>query len=114
MATVQENLFSDRVMSPAEAAYVAGIVDGEGTITLSLHGRASRRRSHYVLPRVIVVNSSTGMIDALIRMTGNGMVESCPARIGGVVESRKPVQRWVLSPNQIRHILPQIEPYLFA
>lgn len=105
-----ENRVSTKEMSVAEAAYVAAFLDGEGTITLLLHGHDStcRRRGKTVVPQVTAANTNLRLLEALVEKTGNG-------RISGSSETRvdrKPLYRWELSPNQIRQVLPQVEPYL--
>lgn len=100
------NVVSNRVMSDVEAAYIAGLIDGEGTISLRARVH-NRKRSHCFFPIVCMSSTTECLIDAVLRMTGNGGVQKVDG--GGKVRTQ---YKWSLSPNQIRHVLPQIVPYL--
>ncbi len=104
--TKTENQFSPKRMTRAEAAYVAGVIDGEGTIGL----RAKHRRggkSHQFNPALRVSNTSLSLLEALIRMTGNGQIFADRRGTG-----QRACYDWALSANQIRHVLPQVAPHL--
>lgn len=49
-------------LSPTEAAYVAGILDGEGSISL-VRSFASRTRGRYVYPVVRIANTDLLLLE---------------------------------------------------
>jgi hypothetical protein len=107
--TASQNIRSDKQLSPTEAAYVAGFVDGEGTISICRSQRKLNRAGHRYLPLFVVSNSDREGLERVRAMCGNG-------RIVGNYHKLKPTHRTVytlrFSPNQIRHLLPQLRPYL--
>lgn len=105
---LEKNQFSDKTMSVAEAAYVAAFIDGEGTIALALHRHGGERRSATVIPIVTAANTRLELLRALVQKTGNGRIDS----LGDNRTDRKVCYKWCLSANQIRNVLPQVEPYL--
>ena len=56
-------------MTTSEAAYVAGIVDGEGTINIA-EGWCARKRGNSYHPRLSVGSTSKKLVDCLIRVFG--------------------------------------------
>lgn len=104
---VQANQFSDKLLTATEAAYLAGIFDGEGSVYLVAR-KAPNRRSHLFVAEMTVAGSSMALMNWLANTTGNGRiyVSQKPE------ENHKQVYSWQLAPRQIRHILPQIAPYL--
>jgi hypothetical protein len=50
-------------LTPTEIAYIAGLVDGEGCITLTAHNRKSGK--NYITPHIQIVNTYKGVIDWL-------------------------------------------------
>lgn len=104
---------SDRVMSPTEAAYVAGFVDGEGCLTI---GRAKRSLKHNRagFSYEALMNISNTNLRALYRivdMCGNGKIQVQDKRTN---PDHAPLFRIVFSSNQIRRVLPQLRQFLFV
>jgi hypothetical protein len=103
---IDGNVFSQKKMDVAEAAYVAAMIDGEGTISMTPR-KGKGRMSHHFAVVVRVANTDLGVMRALVEMAGNGrIVDQCNAA------RAKMCYRWELSPNQVRHVLPQVIPYL--
>lgn len=102
---------SDKRLTAHEAAYLAGFVDGEGCLTI---GRARRKESRAGFSYEALMNVSGTELEALRQiavMCGNGKVQVQDKRSS---EKHKPLYRIVFSANQIRHLLPQIRPYLLV
>jgi len=59
------------VLSPEIAAYIAGLVDGEGTITLSR--RHANERRHVVLS---IANSELPLLRYVLKQVGTGKITS--------------------------------------
>ena len=95
-----------RNMSEAESAWLAGIIDGEGTIGIWSNGKSSRRTNY--VAHLQVGNTNTQMLLRIVEFTGCGTINSGKARR----ENHKQLYKWRVNPMQIRGILPQIEPYL--
>ena len=102
-----ENQFSDKRLTVEEAAYLAGLFDGEGSLYLVAR-KGTRRRSHHFHPEMTVANTDLALIEWVRDATGNG----------GIWLNKKPGSNhkqgyvWLLMPTQIRHVLPQLLPYL--
>lgn len=88
-------------------AYLAGLIDGEGTITITRHTQQNRRTYQYK-PFVWVVNTDKKMIEFVVEnFVGKGRMRV--ARRG----VRKPIYLWrVMSLDNIKHILEGCLPFL--
>lgn len=101
-------------LTPTEWAYLAGIVDGEGTITIL---RVSKRRgqTHILQPKIDVTNTSERLLRWLgekVDMRVNGRTK--PLKSGDITFKRPPavcydIQIWGY---RVYHVLTGIEPYL--
>lgn len=103
------NLRSDRVMSPTEAAYFAGFVDGEGTIGVYRARRKENRLGYRYQPALSIASTSYPALETLQRMCGNGRITQ---QTKPPVDHHKTGYRLQFSSNQIRLILPQLLPFL--
>ncbi len=106
------NFHSTKVMSVSEAAYVAGFVDGEGTIGIIRETRKEALAGFRYTAYISIANTDLKVLEAVREMMGNGRV------VGGYQKAAKPHYKmgWklTLSPNQIRHIIIQLMPYLIV
>lgn len=92
-----------RELSATEAAYVAGIIDGEGTITLTRTHRAEGRR-----PIVSIASTELPLLQYIRSIIGAG-------RITGKMTARShhsPSFAYVISSRQALALLGQISGYL--
>jgi len=97
-----------RRMSPCEAAWVAGIVDGEGTVTIRTKPYPGGKR--YQVASLSVCNTDTGLLARLVECTGIG-------RVGMNVRAnhrRKEIWRWQTDQRQAAAVLEQLLPWLTA
>ena len=103
------NVFSDKVMTPTEASYLAAFIDGEGTISLYKTRRKENRSGYRLQPNLSVANTDLPALEAIQAMCGNGRIVQTtnPSK-----PHHKPGYILKMSPNQIRHVLPQVRPYL--
>lgn len=91
-------------LSVSQAAYIAGILDGEGS--LSINRRAKRGNSGFDhCPDVRIEMSSRKVIDFLAS-TGFGSTCSRPPR------THKPMHLWWLRRPEIAELLEQVVPYM--
>ncbi len=95
-------------LTPTCASYIAGFVDGEGTITLVKTRRPRNTLGFQFQPTFTIPNSDLSVILSIRHDLGNGRIE--------MREDANPKHRTVYSlrftPRQIRLILPQLLPYL--
>lgn len=92
-------------LSETDAAWLAGFVDGEGTIASARGGRGGR----YITWKLSVPNTHYGSLQHCLDVTNVG---SITPRMG-IGDNRKPIWHWqVFSQANIASILRQILPYL--
>ena len=91
-------------MNDTERAYIAGIIDGEGS--LMVYPFKSKDGYTIYQARLTVGNTKKELIDYLEKTTGIGRVRVSHTPRG------KPFYYWALHGNNIRKFLPGILPYL--
>lgn len=91
-------------MLVTEAAYVAGIVDGEGSIMVN---RTSALDDNGFQARLSIANCSLALMQAVVRMTGTGSVVGRRVR-----EGRRTAYQWVCPAPEVRRVLENILPFL--
>lgn len=106
---MNRTVVSDKRLQLVEAAYVAGFFDGEGTLTIARESRKGNRSGVRYFACMMAANTDYAGLEHLQRLCGNGRIDCSVAAKG---RNQKPVYRLWFSPNQARHVLPQIEPYL--
>jgi len=94
-------------MRKVDLAYVAGIVDGEGTICI--HQDRAKSGKVYLQLRVDVTNTNEWLIQWLKFALGGHVDVSRRAERG---KNWKPAWRWSVSANQASAFLKLIYPYL--
>lgn len=100
-------------LSEAQKAYIAGFVDGEGSISVFI--TRHKERNHKSFDALVrVTNTNKDVLDTLCLWTGLGFVrpQSIRRKNMAFVINRKPQWKWQVSPNQMRELLPAILPYL--
>jgi hypothetical protein len=93
----------EKRLSPCEAAYVAGIIDDEGTITLTRTHRGENRR-----PVVSISSTERRLLDYVLKVVGAG-------RITNKMRTRdhhSPSFAYVLSSRRAIALLSQVSPFL--
>jgi hypothetical protein len=92
-------------MSATEAAWLAGFIDGEGTISSCMAGRDRKYKTWLIS----VPNTHFGSLDRCVEITGAGYVLK---KTEGRDERRKPQNQWrVTAQRDIYEICRQIRPY---
>ena len=95
---------------PAQAGYIAGIVDGEGSINTYINRGVTK-------PQLNISNTDRNMLETVqIMIKGKGTIRES-SRTGQVSKtgpiSTKPCYRlWITNYNDMRQVLEAIEPYL--
>lgn len=109
-----ETLRPDRSMltikrfSKTDAAYIAGILDGEGYIALSRKTDSTTRSGYCYRPSVAVTNTKHDLLKWLQRKTGLGNVRVMKKRNA----KHKQAWRWELWSQQARQVLITVHRYL--
>ena len=105
-----------RTMTPTEAAYVAGIIDGEGSIEFKRKSRIRRDRvgsPSYItlIVRMEVPQVDGRLIDYLMETTkeGNRDMKRYPTK-----ETWQDQHRWRVSYHGVYRVLKQVLPYLIV
>ncbi len=104
-----------RAMSDTEKAYIAAMIDAEGTISLGRRRGQGKRSINgqvwHITIRVLVTNSHLGMIQYLHDASGVGIVYHQK-------RSHNPrwnlVHRWQVAAKQARELLREVRPYLIV
>jgi hypothetical protein len=104
------NVVSDKLMSKEEAAYVAGFIDGEGSIYMVKERRPENCSGFRYGTGLVVSQCHLGSLEAIRSMTRNGRIISEKKRMS----HHKDIWKLSWTPNQMRHILPQLLPYLIV
>lgn len=102
---------SDRVLSVAQAAYVAGFVDGEGCLTITRARRVGSRAGFTYQATFTIGNTNLDALKRIQAMCGNGRILLSDKR---TKLGHKVMYRLDFTANQIRHLLPQLRPHLFV
>lgn len=90
-------------LAATEAAYIAGIIDGEGTITLSRRHRGDNRQLV-----VSVANTETNLLEYLCDTVGAGRI----TRKRTTSTEHTPSATWQIDNRQALTLLSQIAPFL--
>src|SRR5579859_5842671 len=91
-------------MMVTEAAYVAGIIDGEGTICLN---RTSAQGENGFAARLTIANTSVLLLETITGMVGTGSVVGRRER-----ERRRTGYTWVCPVGDIQRVLENVLPFL--
>ena len=89
-----------------DAAYIAGIIDGEGCICIR---SVTSRGCSYFQSRLIIGTSSSSLAEYLTRVTGTGFRRT---HSHAQKANWKPMFRWELGSLQATELLKQVLPYL--
>jgi hypothetical protein len=98
-------------LSATEAAYFAGFVDGEGTISVARTKRRESRTGYRFRPYLSVANTNIDVLRSLLTQCGNGRI-LCKYSTFRCCPDRKELYALDLGAAQMRRVLPAIQPYL--
>lgn len=92
-----------RELSPEEAAYIAGLIDGEGTISLTRKHRGEHRQL-----MVSISSTEQPLLRYVLEVIGAGRITNkCTYR-----DNHTPSVTYAISNRQALAILEQVSPYL--
>ena len=92
-----------RTLTPEAAAYIAGLIDGEGTVTLTRTHAGENRR-----PVVSVANTELPLLQFLVDHVGVGKI----TRKRVVSDLHTPSYCYAVSSRQALALLAQVAPYM--
>jgi len=118
IARIRRRRKLNQPMAPAEAGYVAGLIDGEGTISITRRKhRSNGRYNHNYVVYALIVNTDRRMLERARELIDGGTIqkhtEVRPERIARLGRT-KPVYRLYMNPNIVRWLLPQVIPHLIT
>lgn len=101
-----------RQLTPTEAAYLAGLIDGEGTIVLQ--DRRGKGRPRALRPQVTlgVCGGSEAMHAWIEQAVGAGKHRTMQVSATALIKSNHPVYQWRLSAGTAVAVLRQVVPYM--
>ena len=95
--------FTNDLLTIADAAYIAGLIDGEGTVTLSRKHRNENRQV-----AVTISNTDLRLLDYVLKTVRMGKI----TRTRTVSERHTPSFTYAVYNQQALRLLEQIAPYL--
>lgn len=100
-----------KILRPTDAAYLAGIIDGEGHISISKRppNKRSGERNPTYLPSLRIGSTNPHLLDWIMEKVGEGSMFQ-EGRAWG--EGRKPFYMWNISNKQVDRLFDQVYPYL--
>lgn len=99
-----------RKLSQTERAWLAGVIDGEGSIFISLAANPAYRRGFFYRPQLLVSNSDRQFLIRISEVIGEGTVHR--AKKGD--DRTRTRWEYVATAGVLRTVLPQILPYLIV
>lgn len=107
-----KEIYTRQDYSIAKIAYLAGIIDGEGSIYIGNFSSNPKTGDKYYQTNIEVTNSSWELIEFLEKNFG-GRVYAYKAS-QTPKNSRKPYWRWIACGDRVTHLCELIYPYLTA
>lgn len=96
----------DDVLTTEELAYIAGLFDGEGTVTISVYNASRYGGRQRRILMVMLSSTDRSIIDFLLRLF-NGSLTITKAH-----GNHKEIYRWTLSARMAADFLSNVLPYL--
>jgi len=87
-------------------AYLAGIIDGEGSISIEIQGAAECRKTDYYAIRLLVINTDTRLLEWLKENFG-GSINKRKA-----YENRRQCYNWALFSYDAANLLAKCLPFM--
>lgn len=104
--------YNRKEYSVAEMAYMAGIIDGEGSIYIGNFSSNPKTGNKYYQTNIEVTNTDKNLID-WISNTFGGRINIYTAK-QTPKNSRRTVYRWIATGERVTHLAEILLPYLIA
>jgi hypothetical protein len=107
---MKNNAYTPKEYTIAQIAYLAGIIDGEGSIYIGNFSSNPKTGTLHYQTNMEVTNTDKGLVDWLIKNFG-GRVNIYTAK-QTPKNSRKAVYRWIASGELLTHLCHLLLPYV--
>jgi hypothetical protein len=107
-----KNNYTRREYTIAQIAYLAGIIDGEGSIYIGNFSSNTKSGAKYYQTNMEVTNSAKLLIDFLKNTFGGLVIEYTEKQ--SPKNARKTYWRWIATGERLTHLCELILPYLTA
>lgn len=104
--------YEKKEYSPTQIAYLAGIIDGEGSIYIGNFSRNAKTGSPYFQTNIQVTNTEKDLIDWLFETFGGLISKRTPRQMPK--NSTKQAWVWTASGERVTHLCELILPYLLC
>lgn len=99
-------------LTEEEKAYLAGIIDGEGSITISVSTDLSMTRKKVFRPMITITNTYLDLVSWILEKTGLGKIAI--VKKNKKFLHHKQAYRWTAWSQQANQIIENIYPYLIV
>jgi hypothetical protein len=99
-----------RILTPIESAWLAGVIEGEDSIFLSIVFDRAYRRGFFYCPQLTASNSNRKFLTRIAEIIGEGTVHR--NKKGG--KGQRTRYAYIATAGVLRAVLPQIAPYLIV
>ena len=107
---MKNNVYTPKEYTIAQVAYLAGIIDGEGSIYIGNFSSNPKTGTLHYQTNMEVTNTDKGLIDWLMSNFGGRMNLYTPKQTPK--NSRKPVYRWIASGELLTHLCHLLLPFV--
>ena len=94
-------------LSETQKAYIAGIIDGEGCISIGKSYKSIGVSAYHSLV-ILVVNCDRGLIDYMVDTVGEGHVYVQQGRKA----NHRPLHQWIIGQREAQRFLKEVRDYL--
>jgi hypothetical protein len=102
---IQSNTYSEKQMSREELIWLGAVVDCEGTVSMYAASPKGNRVTPHIQTLVRVSSTSLEFVEKVRDIAGNGDIRKQETLAN-------PCYVWQLQQSQVRHVLPQLLPFL--
>ena len=102
-------------MREVDAAYIAGLFDGEGCITTSQimkYNPTMKKKYPCTSIRMEIANTDFGLVNDCYKFFKIGHICDIKPRLTVIGNKTKPQKRWQLTLRQVEKVLKKLLPYL--
>jgi hypothetical protein len=99
-------------MLDTEAAYIAGFIDGEGSITIHKHNESKYRSTAAYSPSVYITNTQLYVLEWIKSTFHTGVIREHNQTKNGIVKTTKQCYRIFFEGDKCLYVLETVYPYL--
>lgn len=102
--------YKRKTYKKTEIAYLAGLIDGEGSIYIGAHSFNPKTKAPYYQTYILITSTDKVLIDWLENVFGGMTSQYTAAQTAK--NARRTAYRWVISGERLTHLCKLILPYL--